>query len=131
MTFFLVVCTVFPNGLHLRPVVFTRDNIFIELVKFIYHTDTPTNVLPSLHVYNSIGCYIAISKDEKLCQKKWMKPAAFVTTVLIILSTMFLKQHSVIDVCAAFLTAYVVFVFTYEPVRKKHPAFARQTIKQI
>ena len=131
MTFFLVVCTVFPNGLHLRPVVFTHDDIFIELVKFIYRTDTPTNVLPSLHVYNSIGCYIAISKDERLCQKKWMKPATFITTVLIIMSTMFLKQHSVIDVCAAFLTAYVVYVFTYEPVRKKHPAFARQTVKQI
>lgn len=121
----------FPNGLHLRPYVFEHDNIFVELVKFIYRTDTPTNVLPSLHVYNSLGCYIAISKDEKLRQKKWMKPVAFITTVLIIMSTMFLKQHSVIDVSAAFLTAYVVYVFTYEPVRKKHPSYARQTIKQI
>lgn len=128
MTFFLVVCTVFPNGLRLRPTVFTHDNVFVELVKFIYRTDTPTNVLPSLHVYNSLGCYIAISRDFKLSQNKWIKHGAFATTVLIIMSTMFLKQHSVIDVCAAFLTAYVVYVFTYEPVKKKHPAFARQTI---
>ena len=50
MTIFLIICTVFPNGLNLRPEVFTRDNFCIELVKRIYQTDTPTNVLPSLHV---------------------------------------------------------------------------------
>ena len=66
MTIFLIICTVFPNGLNLRPEVFTRDNFCIELVKRIYQTDTPTNVLPSLHVYNSICCYIAISHCEKL-----------------------------------------------------------------
>ena len=49
MTIFLIICTVFPNGLNLRPEVFTRDNFCIELVKRIYQTDTPTNVLPSLH----------------------------------------------------------------------------------
>lgn len=45
MTIFLIICTVFPNGLNLRPEVFTRDNFCIELVKRIYQTDTPTNVL--------------------------------------------------------------------------------------
>ena len=58
MTLFLIICTIFPNGLNLRPSTFARDNIFVDLVRFIYRADTSTNVLPSLHVYKSIGCYI-------------------------------------------------------------------------
>ncbi|MDE6938523.1 MAG: phosphoesterase, partial [Lachnospiraceae bacterium] len=33
MTFFLFLCTVFPNGLNLRPTSFVRDNIFVDLVR--------------------------------------------------------------------------------------------------
>ncbi|MDO4598681.1 MAG: phosphoesterase, partial [[Ruminococcus] gnavus] len=51
MTIFLVISTVFPNGLMLRPVVFPRDNIFTDMVKMLYLADTPTNVFPSLHVF--------------------------------------------------------------------------------
>ena len=54
MTLFLVVSAIYPNGLNLRPVTFERDNIFIRLVQFVYKNDTPTNVLPSIHVYNSL-----------------------------------------------------------------------------
>ena len=78
MTIFLIICTVFPNGLNLRPGVFTRDNFCIELVKRIYQTDTPTNVLPSLHVYNSICCYIAISHCEKLQHSRLIQKGSLV-----------------------------------------------------
>lgn len=70
MTIFLLVSYIYPNGHHLRPNVFARDNIFVDLVKMLYEADTDTNVLPSIHVYNSIGCYIAISKCPKLRNKK-------------------------------------------------------------
>ena len=39
MTVFLIVSYVYPNVLHLRPHEFPRDNIFTDLVKFIYRTD--------------------------------------------------------------------------------------------
>ena len=78
MTIFLIICTVFPNGLNLRPEVFMRDNFCIELVKRIYQTDTPTNVLPSLHVYNSICCYIAISHCEKLQHSRLIQKGSLV-----------------------------------------------------
>ena len=35
MTIFLLISTVFPNGLTLRPVVFPRDNIFLILIVFV------------------------------------------------------------------------------------------------
>lgn len=113
MTLFLIISTIYPNGLNLRPDTFVRDNIFIDMVKKLYLADTPTNVLPSIHVYNSLGAYIAISHCEKLRRYRWIQAAALVLTISIILSTMFLKQHSVIDVIAAFAIASVVYVFVY------------------
>lgn len=66
MTIFLIICTVFPNALNLRPTAFPRDNVFTDMVKVLYKTDTPTNVLPSIHVFNSIGVSIAISHSNDL-----------------------------------------------------------------
>lgn len=62
MTIFLIICTIFPNALQLRPETFARDNIFVDMVRALYRTDTPTNVLPSMHVFNSLGvahCYLS------------------------------------------------------------------------
>lgn len=128
MTAFLIICTVFPNGLQLRPTVFERDNIFVDMVKMLYRTDTPTNVLPSLHVYNSIGCYIAICHSDELLEHKWLQRGSLLLTVLIVLSTMFLKQHSAVDVMAACVMAYFVYHFVYVRERVHLPKLARQTI---
>lgn len=120
MTLFLIISTIYPNGLDLRPDTFARDNIFVDMVKKLYRTDTPTNVLPSIHVYNSLGAYIAISHCKKLKQYKWIQVSAFILTASIILSTMFLKQHSVVDVIAAFAIAAVMYVFVYGFERKRN-----------
>lgn len=102
MTTFLVVSLIFPNGQDLRPVL-SGDSIFIEAVRFIYHSDTPTNVLPSIHVFNSLACCMAILKNQRKKYKKITDIGTMVLTILIIMSTMFLKQHSVIDVMLAAL----------------------------
>ena len=128
MTLFLIFFTIFPNGLNLRPSTFARDNIFVDLVRFIYRADTSTNVLPSLHVYNSIGCYIAIRNSQKLRQYKWVQNGSLVLTVSIVLSTMFLKQHSVVDVIAAIVMIYFIYQFVYIPEQVKAPALAQPTI---
>ena len=128
MTLFLIICTIFPNGLNLRPSTFARDNIFVDLVRFIYRADTSTNVLPSLHVYNSIGCYIAIRNSQKLRQYKWVQNGSLVLTVSIVLSTMFLKQHSVVDVIAAIVMIYFIYQFVYIPEQVTAPALAQPTI---
>ncbi len=117
MTLFLILSSLYPNGQALRPTVFERENIFIDMVKYLYQTDTPTNIFPSIHVYNSIGVYIAIRSSERLLEKKWVQHGAFIMAVLIILSTMFLKQHSVVDVIAAGALAVPMYyiAYGYEP----------------
>ncbi len=113
MTVFLVISTVYPNGHYLRPRVFERDNIFISMVKGLYMIDTPTNLFPSLHVYNSIGVQLAVMHSDKLKEKKWVKRISFVLMCMIIASTMFLKQHSVFDVVTGCVMALVMYTFVY------------------
>ena len=119
MTLFLIICTVFPNGLHLRPQTFARDNIFTDLVRMLYRTDTPTNVLPSIHVFNSIGAAAAVAHSHSLKKYKKVQYASYGLSFLIILSTMFLKQHSVTDVIAAFAMACIIYPFVYSTETKK------------
>lgn len=115
MTVFLIVSTLYPNGQLLRPVAFERDNIFVEMVKKLYLADTPTNILPSIHVYNSIGTHIAITHNVRLKEHRWITVGSAVLMTLIILSTVFLKQHSVIDVILATAMAFVFYSIVYKP----------------
>ena len=113
MTVFLVVSTLWPNGHHLRPAVMPRDNIFSTVVAMLYKTDTPTNLWPSIHVYNSLGAHFAVFRNEKLHRKPVVHIGSLVLCVSIILSTMFLKQHSVFDVLTAFIMAAVMYIVVY------------------
>ena len=119
MTVFLFISTVYPNGQLLRPDTFARDNIFVHIVQKLYASDTPTNLFPSIHVYNSLAIYFGLAHSKKLQNKKWIKNAALVLTICIILSTMFLKQHSVFDV----VTGTVLAVFMYSLVYNTNLSF--------
>lgn len=111
MTVFLVISTLFPNMHHLRPAVMPRDNIFTHLVQIIYSTDTPTNLWPSIHVYNSIGTMIAVHHSKRF--NKTGTVIMDIMGILIILSTLFVKQHSFYDVITAFIMAIIFYLFFY------------------
>lgn len=134
MTVFLFVSTVYPNGHLLRPHEFARDNIFVDMVKYLYATDTPTNLFPSIHVYNSLGVHFAITHCDRLKERKGIKTASFFLMVSIILSTMFLKQHSTFDVLTAFGLAAFMYSVCYgsiaESIERKKAKKALQ-INQI
>lgn len=113
MTAFIVVSAIYPNGHRLRPQSFERDNIFTYMVSMLYKTDTSTNILPSIHVYNSIAVMIAVARAKEFRKHILLSIAMQVLGVLIILSTMFLKQHSVVDVLLAFILAAIVQLVVY------------------
>ncbi len=119
MTVFLIISTLYPNGHYLRPTYFDHNNICIQLVKWLYATDTPTNLFPSIHVYNSICVNAAIWHSEEFKKHKAIRYGSAVLMVLIILSTMFLKQHSVFDV----VTGTVLAVFMYSLVYNTNLSF--------
>lgn len=114
MTICLIIYTIWPNGQHLRPTSFARDNFLVDIAKTLYHADTSTNVCPSIHAFNSIGAHIALSKCEQLRSHKWLIASSFVLMVLICLSTVFLKQHSAFDVICSILLSGFMYVMVYK-----------------
>ena len=126
MTIFLVISTVFPNGQDLRPAVFERDNIFVDMVRMLYRTDTCTNVFPSLHVFNSLSVCIAVFESDRMKKHMALSMGAYILAALIILATMFLKQHSIIDVMGACGMAAVLYQFVYAPLHRKVPGYTKE-----
>lgn len=113
MTVFLLVSTLWPNGHHLRPNIMPRDNIFAAMVAHLYRMDTPTNLWPSIHVYNSLGAHFAVLKNPGLCKNRLVHMGSLILCVSIILSTVFIKQHSVFDVLTAFIMEAVMYILVY------------------
>lgn len=113
MTVFLLISTIWPNGHNLRPVIPEDNSIFTKLVSSLYKVDTPTNIWPSIHVYNSIGAHLAVTNCSVTRNKFWARALSLVLCVSIIFSTMFLKQHSFFDVCTAFMMALLFGLIVY------------------
>ncbi len=113
MTIFLVVSTIYPTSLTLRPWHIARDNMFVDMVRWLWSIDTSTNVWPSIHVYNTTALMITLftTKDRRLIRR--VRIPMFIWCVLIILSTMFLKQHSVGDVLSGLALAGVGYLSVY------------------
>lgn len=115
MTLFLLICTFWPNGLDLRQDISYRDNFCAKLVQGLYKTDTSTNVFPSMHVFNTLGCLVVLYKSKGMKKHFGIKLFATILGILIILATVFLKQHSVWDVIGAFVMAIILYFIVYVP----------------
>ena len=113
MTIFIVVSAVYPNGHHLRPAMFPRDNIFTRMIAVLYAADTPTNVLPSIHVYNSIAIMIAVKRSKCFRGHRIISGLMHALGVSIICATVLIKQHSMIDVMLAFILSAVIYSICY------------------
>lgn len=107
----MVIYIVFPNRQDLRPEIMPRDNIFTRLVGLLYSFDTDTNVCPSMHVAYSIGMASVWLKEKGAAVGT--KIFVVITCILVCLSTMFIKQHSSIDVFAAIGLCAVVEIIVF------------------
>lgn len=110
MTIFIAVSIVFPNIHMLRPESMPADNVFTHMVSLLYLADTPTNLTPSIHVFNSLAVIAAAWNWDWRTDKgysfspraiSFWRTAITVQGLLIILSTMLIKQHSFSDVMIA------------------------------
>ena len=107
MTIALACYAVLPTALDLRPYWVPGSDIFARVVRFLYRTDTATNVCPSIHVFNSVTLLLAYYRSHifDAPRRRWMRPAAAVLCISIVCSTVLLKQHSCIDVALGALLA--------------------------
>lgn len=116
MSLSLLVCTIFHNGTDFRPTIDSTKNWAAYLVSRLYYIDSNTNVFPSIHVLNAIGTHIAIIHSKTLGKKLYMHVSSFIIMLLICISTLCLKQHSVLDVAGGILMAYFVYLFVYSKI---------------
>ena len=107
-----IIYFIFPNAQDLRPII-TQKDVLSRIVSFIYSIDTPTNVCPSIHVINSVAVDGALRRSQAFSKIKYGRTTSFMLMILICLSTMFVKQHSVIDVAFGFLTAGILYLMIY------------------
>lgn len=115
MTLFLAISLVFPNGHNLRPWHFEHENIFVDMVRYLYKIDTPTNVLPSIHVSNSVAVAVAVADSEAFRERGRIVFASNVLTILIVCATVFLKQHTILDVITALFLNMACYRLIYRP----------------
>ena len=117
MTAFIIICYFWPNALQLRPSAadLSKNNICAKIVRYLYKTDTPTNVFPSIHVYNTLCVETAILKSRLRKKHPLVTVFVVILSILIIAATVFLKQHSIIDVIGAFGMAFLFYLPIYLP----------------
>ncbi|WP_044600414.1 hypothetical protein [Candidatus Stoquefichus massiliensis] len=104
----LLIYLIFPNGQDLR-VELNNENVFQILVGFIYSIDSPTNVCPSIHVYNSLMMSISLMKSQKMKEHHMLCIFIIVLTFFICASTVLIKQHAFVDMIAAIVLALIIY----------------------
>lgn len=107
-----IIYVLYPTAQDLRPQELIGNRFFINIVEYAYSVDTNTNVCPSIHVLGSMAVCFAAMKSRVFGTKMW-KTVFLTVTVLISMSTLFVKQHSVIDLVAAVVLGALVYPIVY------------------
>jgi len=107
-----LICTVFPNGQDLRPTSYA-GNFAAQLVKLVQEHDTNKTVFPSMHIVGALSSAFAIATSKTLGKKKWIQFFSWLLCVAILLATVFLKQHSALDIFGGLAVCIMVFFVVY------------------
>ena len=111
-TIALITYFVYPNCQLLRPIAFERDNFLTRFMAGFYKFDTHTNVCPSIHVIGSLAVMFAAWHGKYFRSIAW-KISFGIVAVLISVSTVFLKQHSIIDIFAALIVCAFAYYYCF------------------
>ena len=117
-----IVYLVYPTCQQLRPLEFPRDNILTRLTEWIYTIDTNTNVCPSIHVIGSFAALFALLDSGVFRKRPVWQIVCWLITILICASTVFLKQHSALDIVFALplcLVGYLTCFVHWKEISKK------------
>lgn len=107
-----------------RPAVPGND-AFSALVRFIYNRDQPFNCFPSIHVFSSyMVLRLSLTSRSASRLSKLLIPAV---SSLIILSTLFMKQHVILDALAGILLIEVYHFLLF----KLPEIYARRHAQQV
>ncbi len=112
MSICFLIYIFFPNGISFKPDIVQND-FLSSMVKFLYSIDAPTCVLPSIHVFDAIAVHVGIVHCSALKDKKALVWISFIIMIFICASTVFIKQHSFIDIICGIILAAVLYYPIY------------------
>jgi len=96
-------------------------NFWASQVYHIFATDTSFNCFPSLHAAVSTICFYTWFQYAKVKPSKTTKAVAagvFVIAIGVILSTLFIKQHYIVDEIAGIALAWVIGTLLFKKLWK-------------
>lgn len=103
-----IIFVIFPNTVIRADI--TSTDLTSNVVKIIYLVDSRAlNCLPSIHCLYSFLFIFAIL-DTKESSPIWMKIIVSILSILVVLSTLFIKQHIIYDALAAFVIGIIVWI---------------------
>ena len=104
----LIIYVIYPTALDIRVTDITGNDICSWIIRKIQGIDAPNNVCPSIHVSTTV---IICNQFRRILKNK-SKVLFLLWGVGICISTMLVKQHSIIDVVCGIILAHVIlFVF--------------------
>ncbi|WP_166246096.1 phosphatase PAP2 family protein [Paenibacillus turpanensis] len=92
-----------------RPVL-VGDDIFTWMVSKIYGSDQPFNAFPSIHCFSSFLMLSGILRSKVRNRLNTLLIGS--TAMLIIASTLFVKQHVILDALSGIIVAELVFALS-------------------
>ena len=101
----LVIFLAYPTT-NTRPVI-EGSGFWDLLAGWLYSIDAADNLFPSIHCLVSWFCFLAVKGQKKI--PTWYKAVSFILAVLVFLSTLFTKQHVIVDVAGGIFLAQGCF----------------------
>lgn len=112
----LIIYILWPSCHQLRPDVMPRDNLVSRAVALMYSMDTDTNVCPSMHITGALGFLAAAWHTKRFSTPIWRTVSAVIVAA-IFASTLFLKQHSLLDVLTALPLSLMAYLLCFRQKR--------------
>ena len=104
--FFLI----YPTSITFRPDTLEGGGVLRWICRLIYAVDRPVNVFPSLHCYEATAIHLATFGGSFGRSHPILRAASGILCILICLSTVFMRQHSVLDLVSGCGLAAVIYL---------------------
>lgn len=120
----MILCTIvfmlYPTSVYgIRPKTVEIKGLFTFLCNIIYSNDNPVNACPSLHCYEALLIHLTTFSPEFMRKRTGLRIASAVLMILICASTVFVKQHSLLDVIIGCALAVMSYLIVYKLIFKK------------
>ncbi len=103
-----IIFIIFPTTVA-RPEV-TVSGPITFVTKFIFDIDTPImNCFPSLHCAMSMLFILYMFENKDI--NKWIKISTLIVSIIIMISTLFIKQHVFVDLVSGDILASIIYLF--------------------